>query len=144
MRASSPVVSAQVVVGLGGGADDSWPPACGRSRSPIGTRDSGLHAVVGGAASGKTAVAEDVASRLSNGRLIICLATSPARSIDAETGTRTASCRARRPPSWIGVKATCDLATAVADAPMTGFSDVILLEDIRVPVLSNFSCFHTC
>ncbi len=42
VSASSPVVSAQVFVGLGGGADDSWPPACGRSRSPIGTRDSGL------------------------------------------------------------------------------------------------------
>ncbi|RLT29526.1 MAG: hypothetical protein DWI50_02035 [Chloroflexi bacterium] len=87
MSASSPVVSAQVFVGLGGGADDSWPPAYGRSRSPIGTRDSGLHAVIGGAASGKT---------------------------------------------------------AVADAPMTGFFDVILLADIGVPVLSNFSCFHTC
>ena len=98
----------------------------------------------GGIASGKTAVAEDVASRLSSGRPIVCLATAPALLIDAETGTRIASCRARRPPSWIGVKATCDLATAVADASMTGFSDVILLEDIRVPVLSNFSCFHTC
>ena len=87
MSASSPVVSAQVFVGLGGGADDSWPPACGRSRSPIRTRDSELHVVIGGIASGKT---------------------------------------------------------AVADAPMTGFFDVILLADIGVPVLSNFSCFHTC
>ena len=100
--------------------------------------------VIGGIASGKTAVAEDVASRLSSGRPIVCLATAPVRSIDAETGTRIASNCARRPSSWIGVKATCDRATAVADAPMTGFSDVILREDIGVPVLSNFSCFHTC
>jgi Cobinamide kinase / cobinamide phosphate guanyltransferase len=135
VSASSPVVSAQVFVGLGGGADDSWPPAYGRSRSPIGTRDSGLHVVIGGISSGKTAVADDVASRLSSGRPIVCLATAPALSIDAETGTRTASYRARRPSSWIGVKATCDLATAVADEPMTGVSDVILLADIGVPVL---------
>ncbi len=144
MSASSPVVSAQVFVGLGGCADDSWPPAYGRSRSPIGTRDSGLHAVIGGAASGKTAVAEDVASRLSRGRPIVCLATAPALLIDAETGTRTASQRGRRPSTWVTIEASCDLATAFADAPMTGFFDVILREDIGVPVLSNFSCFHTC
>lgn len=98
----------------------------------------------GGIASGKTAVPEDVASRLSNGRLIICLATSPARSIDAETGTRTASHRGRRPSTWVTIEASCDLATAFADAPMTGFFDVILREDIGVPVLSNFSCFRPC
>ena len=41
------------------------------------------------------------------------------------------------------VEASCDLATADADAPMTGFSDVILREDLGVPLLSNFSCFRT-
>ncbi|GDX71555.1 hypothetical protein LBMAG38_26460 [Chloroflexota bacterium] len=131
-------------VGLGGGADDSWPPACGRSRSPIGTRDSGLHVVIGGIASAKTAAAKDVASRLSSGRPIVCLATSPARSIDAETSTRIASHRGRRPSSWVTVVASFDMATAVADAPMTGVSDVILREDLGVPVLSNFSCGRTC
>lgn len=122
---------------MDGGPEGCWPPAYGRGRSPVGTRDSGLHVVIGGVASGKSAVAEDIASRLSNRRPIICLAT--ARSQNDEIGTHIAADPVRRPSSWVTVEAPCGLAEAVAEAQMTGFSDVILLEDIGILVSSHLS-----
>ncbi len=118
------------VVGLGGVPDETWAPAYGRGRSLFGTRVSGLHVVIGGIASGKSAVAEEVASRLSSGRPVIYVATSPVSSGDAERGTRIASHRARRPSSWVTVEASSDLASAVAGTLMVGFSDVVLLDDV--------------
>lgn len=138
MNANPPDVSDPTcVAGLDGGPDQSWPPPYGHGRSPVGTRVSGLHVVIGGIASGNSAVAEEFASRLSNGRPIIYLATSPALSKDVENDTRIASHRARRPSSWVTVEASRDLATAVAEAQMAGFSDVILLEDIGILVSSH-------
>lgn len=125
-----------------GGPDHPWPPAYGRGRSPDGTRASGLHVVIGGIASGKSAVAEDVASRLANGLPVIYLATSPVPSGDAEMGARIASHRVRRPSSWVTVEASNNLASAVIEALMTGFSDVILLEDVGILVSSHLPRFE--
>ncbi len=126
-----------------GGPGHQWPPAYGRGRSPDGTRASGLHVVIGGNASGKSAVAEDIASRLSNGLPVIYLATSPAPPGDAELGARIASPRARRPSSWVTVEASSDLALAVAETRMTGFSDVILLEDVGSLASSHLPWIET-
>lgn len=131
------------VAGPVGGPDHSWPPAYGRGRSPDGTRASGLHVVIGGIASGKSAVAEEVASRLSHGRPVIYLATSPAPSSDAEMGARIAAHRVRRPSSWVTIEAPRELATAVAEAMVSGFSDVILLEDVGVLAASHLPWIET-
>lgn len=68
--------------------------------------------VLGGARSGKSAVAERVAARLPSP--VTYLATARLDATDADHVERVSAHRARRDPSWSTVEAGVDLATALA------------------------------
>ena len=76
-----------------------------------------LTLVLGGARSGKSAVAEAVAGR-SPGP-VTYVATVSVGEDDPDLAARVAAHRARRPPGWATVEAGADLVAAVAATPGT-------------------------
>jgi len=79
---------------------------------------SRLVLVTGGARSGKSRFAEDLAGTLAGGGPVVYVAT--ATPGDAEMAARIARHRARRPATWATLEAPRDLAAALGQAPMGG------------------------
>jgi adenosylcobinamide kinase / adenosylcobinamide-phosphate guanylyltransferase len=77
--------------------------------------------VLGGARSGKSAVAEQIAERLP--QPVIYLATLTTDAADADLERRIAAHRARRPAGWRTVDAESDLATQMETLPGTVLVD---------------------
>ncbi len=86
--------------------------------------------VLGGARSGKSAFAEQVAATCDAPVLYV----ATARLSDAEMAERIAHHRARRPPTWLTLEAPLDLVT-----PMGTHAEVrtLLVEDLTL-LLSNY------
>ena len=82
--------------------------------------------IIGGARSGKSAFAEQMA--LSSGRSVAFIATATAR--DDEMRERIAHHRAARPASWHTIEEPLDLAAAVSQAGK--LADVLLLDCITL------------
>jgi adenosylcobinamide kinase/adenosylcobinamide-phosphate guanylyltransferase len=78
--------------------------------------------VLGGARSGKSAVAERMIASRAGGRAVTYVATAAPASDDADFAARIASHRARRPPTWltleIGPSDPLPAAVARADGPV--------------------------
>lgn len=86
--------------------------------------------ILGGARSGKSALAERMA--LQSGREVVYIAT--ARAGDAEMADRIAHHRARRPSHWLDVEAPMALAQALVEHAR---SDRLLLVDCLTLWLTN-------
>ena len=86
--------------------------------------------VLGGARSGKSAHAEQLAAQQAGGRAVLYIAT--ARAGDAEMTARIAHHRARRPAHWICVEEPLQLAAALARHP-----GAVILVDCLTLWLSN-------
>lgn len=97
-------------------------------RDPIRVGLADLHVIIGGIASGKSAVAEALATRLADGGSVTYLATSMPSRADGEMATRIDAHRSRRPPAWVTVEAARDLGAAMVDQR----APVVLLEDVGV------------
>ena len=91
--------------------------------------------VLGGARSGKSAVAERLAARLSGGDPVVYLAT--ANATDADMAERIAEHRARRPPTWHTVEAGPDLVGALRRWPGTALVDALGTWLARSPHLAG-------
>lgn len=91
-----------------------------------------LHFVIGGARSGKSAFAEELALAKKSDRQATYIAT--AEIFDDEMAARVAQHRDRRGPEWQLVEAPVDLATAIqaSDAP-----DAVLLIDCLSVWITN-------
>ncbi|GAC1624069.1 MAG: bifunctional adenosylcobinamide kinase/adenosylcobinamide-phosphate guanylyltransferase [Ktedonobacteraceae bacterium] len=87
--------------------------------------------IVGGARSGKSTFAEQLAS--TSGKRVAFIATATAS--DADMGDRIARHRASRPPEWTTIEEPLDLLAAVQEASRIG--DVLLL-DCMTLWLSNW------
>jgi adenosylcobinamide kinase/adenosylcobinamide-phosphate guanylyltransferase len=94
---------------------------------------AGLHFILGGARSGKSAYAEQLA--LNSGRAVSYLAT--ARIGDREFAERVALHQARRPAGWALIEAPLDLAGALETAARRG--DVVLVDCLTL-WLVNLLC----
>src|SRR4051794_502639 len=80
------------------------------SRRPLPDRGGVIVLVLGGARSGKSAVAEAVAADLADGGPVTYLATGVGGVGDADFEARIAAHQARRPPWWTTVESAGDLA----------------------------------
>lgn len=89
--------------------------------------------ILGGARSGRSRLAEDLAAR--SGRSVVYLATAEAR--DAEMAARVAEHRARRPQRWRLVEEPVALAAALR---AHAAEDCCLLVDCLTLWLSNLLC----
>jgi adenosylcobinamide kinase/adenosylcobinamide-phosphate guanylyltransferase len=87
--------------------------------------------VLGGARSGKSAFAEQLATTC--GPPVLYVAT--ARASDAEMAERIAHHRARRPHAWLTLEAPVDLAASIAAQP-NALRGTVLVEDLTL-LLSN-------
>lgn len=87
--------------------------------------------VLGGARSGKSRFAEELAGSLGGG--VLYVATAAAR--DAEMAERIRQHRLRRPAHWRTIEAATGLAEAVAPR-LTGSATCVLVEDLTL-LLSN-------
>ena len=82
--------------------------------------------VLGGARSGKSAVAERLASRLAGGDgPVTVVVTASVGSDDADLAARVAAHRARRPASWMTVEAGFGLVDALRSAVGTVVVDAL-------------------
>jgi len=79
--------------------------------------------VLGGARSGKSAVAEGLAADLAEGRAVTVLATAVVG--DDDMAARVAAHRARRPPSWGTVETGADLVDAVSSCRGVALVDAL-------------------
>ncbi len=79
--------------------------------------------VLGGARSGKSAVAERLAADLAGGAPVTVLATATVD--DDDMATRVAGHRARRPPSWPTVECGPDLVDAVGSCQGVALVDAL-------------------
>jgi adenosylcobinamide kinase/adenosylcobinamide-phosphate guanylyltransferase len=91
--------------------------------------------VLGGIASGKSALAESRAAAL--GRSVTYVATAEAR--DHEMRRRIALHRARRPGTWATLEATRDLAKRLEGLPRT---DVVLVDSLGMLVANHMGPAH--
>jgi adenosylcobinamide kinase / adenosylcobinamide-phosphate guanylyltransferase len=99
------------------------------SKLPDKKEISGFTLVIGGARSGKSALAEGLASATRRPRRYI----ATAQAWDDEMRTRIAQHQAQRGEAWITVEAPLDLAGALADAQATE----VVLVDCATLWLSN-------
>ena len=88
--------------------------------------------ILGGARSGKSAYAQEIAKRLQRERGVIYIATAVAG--DEEMGERIARHRAARPPSWKTVEAPQKAARVIEE--MGGEGQVIILDCLTL-LISN-------
>ena len=79
--------------------------------------------VLGGARSGKSAMAERVAAALAGDRPVTVLATAVVPGGDADMAARVAAHRARRPPSWPTVETGPELIASLSAADGTVLVD---------------------
>jgi adenosyl cobinamide kinase/adenosyl cobinamide phosphate guanylyltransferase len=79
--------------------------------------------VLGGARSGKSAMAERLAAALAGDRLVTVLATAVLASGDADMAVRVAAHRARRPPGWPTVETGPDLIEVLRSTEGTAVVD---------------------
>ncbi|MDN5347360.1 MAG: adenosylcobinamide kinase / adenosylcobinamide-phosphate guanylyltransferase [Clostridia bacterium] len=92
--------------------------------------------IVGGARSGKSSFAEELARKAA--KKVIYVAT--ARVEDREMAVRVAHHRRRRPPDWETVEEHLDLASVIAER---GRSDTVILVDCLGVYLSNLLLAQT-
>ena len=85
-----------------------------------------LTVLLGGARSGKSALAIEVAARAST--TVTYLATSPQIPGDDDLAERIATHRAERPSSWITVEEQLDIATALARVA----TDIVIVDCLTV------------
>jgi adenosyl cobinamide kinase/adenosyl cobinamide phosphate guanylyltransferase len=71
--------------------------------------------VLGGARSGKSAVAERLVAGLTDDAAVTYVATAVVDPADADFARRVAQHRARRPPAWTTVESGADLPAVLAD-----------------------------
>ncbi len=89
-----------------------------------GTKHTGMVFVVGGARSGKSRFAEEVASRPGGRRLYV----ATAEALDVEMAARIEKHRARRGADWDTVEAPADPAGALSDALGGGEYSSVLVD----------------
>jgi adenosyl cobinamide kinase/adenosyl cobinamide phosphate guanylyltransferase len=83
-----------------------------------------LTVLLGGARSGKSALAIDIAQHAAAGAGVTYLATSPEIPGDADLADRIAIHRAERPPSWTTVEEELDITDALARVD----TDVVIVD----------------
>lgn len=89
-----------------------------------------LTLILGGARSGKSSYAEQLAPRLAHDRPVIYVATAQAR--DDEMRARIAQHQAARPAAWTTRETPLDVASALAATPAASTAGVVLLDCVTL------------